>query len=90
MPAFCRADLLMRWKCFLTRRDCAPTKRNDLPTGRNGCRYDKNNVSLHLLPDGFIYFPRGDTCNLEHYRTRTCIVVRKGKEFPVSAFPLLP
>jgi hypothetical protein len=39
---------------------------------------DKNNVIIALIPDGFIFVPRGNIDDLARYRTRDCIVVRKG------------
>ena len=41
-------------------------------------KMDKNNVTLVLIPDGFLFFSRGDTCNLSNYRTREALAVRAG------------
>jgi hypothetical protein len=45
--------------------------------------YDKNNVTIVLIPDGFIFFSRGDTCNISNYKKRDALIVRQGLEATV-------
>ncbi|EKX51091.1 hypothetical protein GUITHDRAFT_103011 [Guillardia theta CCMP2712] len=40
--------------------------------------YDKNNETLVLVPDGFVFICRGNIINLQAYRKREAIILRKG------------
>lgn len=50
---------------------------------RHKSKYDKNNVTIVLIPDGFIFFSRGDTCNMSNYKQREALIVRQGLEASV-------